>query len=204
MTRTSTLSQNFDSGSFISPDILAAVNASVRAAAENILERDGLVSDIERIIDLRADVPSITDTTFGGLVPSMNPDDFIKYDRPGAPVMAGFEVFEPAPVSIARGHESDEPGAGEGGAYELPAIQFDSLNIEVIIPDLVAIEQTADLIQDDIALEMPEISRFNANLFRVKLDTLRFNMGFRQKLRLVILIAIIAFVNVLLIMYLFS
>jgi len=204
LTHTSTLSQSFDSGSFISPGILAAVNSSVRAAAEGIIENGGLSDDIERIIDLHADVPSITDTTLGGLVPSTNPDEFIIYDRPEAPIMPGLEMFEPAPAADEPGHGIESAPDGEEESCEQRETDFDSVNVEVVIPDLGTIEQTADSIQEDISLEMPEVSRFNANLFKVKLDTMWFNREFLGSVRLIILIAIIAFVNVILIMYLLS
>ena len=193
MTRYNTLSQNFDIGDFIAPDILSVVDANTRAAAAGILERGGLSGDITRIIDLRADAPVISDLTLSGSVPSMNPDEFMPYDRPEAPVMPGFEEFEPVSEVIAKS-EAEEPVMAE----------FDSVELSVAIPDLGTIEHTADLIQDDIAVDMPGVSRFNFNLFKVKLHTLRFNREFMGKLRLVILIVIIAILNVILITYMFS
>ena len=193
MTLYKTLSQNFDIGDFIAPDILSVVDARTRAVAAGILERGGLTGDITRIIDLRADAPVISDLTLSGSVPSMNPDEFMPYDRPEAPLMPGFDVFEPVSAVIAKS-EAEGPVMAE----------FDSVELNVAIPDLGKIEQTADLIQDDIALEMPGVSRFNLNLFKVKLDTLRFNREFIRKIRLVILIVIIAILNVILITYMFS
>ena len=193
MTLYKTLSQNFDIGDFIAPDILSVVDARTRAAAAGILERSGLTEDITRIIDVRAAAPDITDLTLSGSVPSMNPDEFMPYDRPKAPFMPGFDEFEPVPAVIGKS-EAEEPVMAE----------FDSVDLNVAIPDLGEIEQTADLIQDDIAVDMPGVSRFNLNLFKVKLDTLRFNREFIGKLRLVILIVIIALLNVILIMYMFS
>ena len=166
-----------------------------------------------RLIDLSAEALSITDTTLSGLVPSMNPDEFMPYERPKAPFMAGFDEIakEEPETGLVRKEpeEAKEIAAGTGARPEEKAEdefpdEFDSLNVEVVIPDLVTIEQTAELIEDDIDLAMPEVSRFNANLFKVKLDTLRFNKEFMKDMRLIVLIVVIAIVNVLLIMYLLS
>ena len=208
MTRTPTLSQSFDIGDFIAPDILSVVDASVRAAAADILERGGLVGDMERIIDLRADAPSISDSILDGLVPSMNPDEFMPYDRPEAPLMVGFEEFE---TDLIQDEPEIEPEfiieaapLAEDVAEEPAVSEVDSVDVEVIIPDLGRIEHTADLVEDDIVVEIPEVSRFNANLFKVKMDTLRFDKKFKARMRLIIIIAVIAIVEAILIIYLLT
>jgi len=208
LTHTLTLSQSFDIGDFIAPDILSVVDASVRAAADNILERDGLVEDIGRIIDLRTDTPYIADALLGGLVPSMDPNVFLPYEKPKAPVMAGFEDFETAEIVL------DEPQAEtEFEAEPLPdledeagmpaAAEIDRVDVDVKIPDLGNIEQTAALVQDGIVIDIPEVSRYNANLFKVKMDTLRFDEKFKTRMRLII-IAIVAVIEALLIIYLLT
>ena len=206
MTRYKTLSQSFDIGDFIAPDILSVVDASVRAAADDILERDGLVGDINRIIDLRADTPYISDSSLGGLVPSMNPDEFMPYERPQAPIMTGFDEIAAAAILKVAAVDSEPVSEFESGSIgedEEPVMtEVDTFDVDVKIPDLGDIEQTADLVQEDIIVEIPEVSRFNANLFKVKLDTLRFDREFMTKVRFIIIIAAIAAVNVLLIYYL--
>jgi len=207
LTRTKTLSQSFDIGDFIAPDILSVVDASVRESAADILDRGGLVGDLERIIDLRTTEPRITDISLGGLVPSMNPDEFISYDLPKEPEMAGFDFFEPAvemqPSYVSEVEEDaaiDEAHANEASVmHELKPVEID-----VMIPDLGVIEQTAALVQDDIVVEIPEVSSFSADQSRVKWDTLRFDKKFRSRVRIAIIITIIVVVEAILIIYLLT
>jgi len=238
LTRVSTLSQKFDVGDFIAPNILSVVDASVRASADDIIDRSDLAGDIERIIDLRADVPGVSGTSFGGRIPSMNPDEFLSYEEPEAPVMAGFEEFdaeriipdEPAyeveqvleTVQVMDAAQTPEPDQGlapEWGPEPeqvLSAVQIPEpeqglepeqrpvIEVDVKIPDLISIEQTADLVAEDIVIEMPEVPRNNENLRKVDRDTLRFDKAFIARVRLIIIIVIIAVVEALLIYYLLT
>ena len=207
MTRTKTLSQSFDIGDFIAPDILSVVDASVRASAADILDRGGLVDDIERIIDLRTAEPRISDISLGGQVPSMNPDEFMSYDLPKEPVMTGFDFFEPAAEmqpSIATEIDG-EAAIDMADTTEAPVVhELEPVEIDVMIPDLGIIEQTAALVQDDIVVEIPEVSGFSADQSRVKWDTLRFDKKFRTRVRIAIIITIIVVVEAILIIYLLT
>lgn len=208
MTRIRTLSQNFDIGDFIPPDILSVVDAGVRAAAVDIIQREGLKGDLERIVDLRAESFSISDMSIGGLVPSMDPDEFMPYEKPNMPVMTWFDEFTAAAapqksgaapellVSTAFSHEESDNALAAAG--------FDPVDIDVKITDLASIEETTAKIQEGMAIEIPEVSNFNANLFKVKMDTLRFDRKFLKRVYLVIVIAFIAVVELLLIIYLLS
>jgi len=208
LTRYKTLSQSFDIGDFIAPDILSVVDATVRAAADDILERDGLVDDIGRIIDLRAAAPYISDASLGGSVPSMNPDEFMPYERPKAPVMTGFdEIAAAAILKVSDTQTEPDPeteAEAEDIVEETATVSVETLDVDVNIPDLGRIEKTAALIEEDMIVEMPELSRYNANLLKVKFDTLRFDREFMIKLRFSIIIAAIAVVNVFLIYYLLT
>jgi len=214
LTRPKTLSQSFDIGDFIPPDILTAIDASTRAAAASILERDGLTDDIERIIDLRADTPRIPDAVLSGLVPSMNPDEFMSYDRPKPPEMTGFDdngpvmAFNEPPAEAEDEEDAEADFESDAEAEPEPEepfiAEYEMVDINIAIPDLAKIEHTADLVEDDIEVEMPELSRFNANLFKVKLDTLRFNREFMIRVRLVSVIVILSAAIILLITYLFT
>ena len=211
MTRPKSLSQSFDIGEFIPPDILIAVDASTREAAADILVRGGLTDDIERITDLRADAPSIQDSMLNGLVPSMNPDEFISYDRPKPPEMTGFDdhgleiaIIEPAEEPEPPAEETlpeSEPEA-ESGAGEQLSAEYDLVDVRITIPDLGRIEHTGDMVEEDIIVEMPEVSKYNANLIKVKLDTLRFDREFIIKVRLVSVIVVLSGAIVLLVTYL--
>jgi len=208
LTRTPTLSQSFDIGDFIAPDILSVVDAGVRAVAADIIERGGLAGDIERIIDLRTATPIISDESLSGLVPSMNPDEFMPYEQPKAPVMYGFDEFEandaPEEPVLEMEPETEPAFEAEDAAEEPVVTKFDTFDIDVKIPDLGNIEQTAALVQEDIVIEIPEVSRFNANLFKVKRDTLWFDEKFKSRVRLGILITVIVVVEALLIIYLLT
>ena len=208
MTRLHTLSQSFDKGEFIPSDILVTVDASVRAAAQDILERGGLVGDIDRIIDLRANAPYISDAALSGLVPSMNPDEFMPYEKPKAPVMTGFDEFEPAAMPeepvLEPEPEAEAAAEPEAEAEEQVIVNVETFDIDVKVPDLGDIEYAAALVEEDISVEMPEVSRFNANLFKVKLDTLRFDSEFLARVRFIAIISVIALANVLLIVYLLA
>jgi len=208
LTRYKTLSQSFDIGDFIAPDILSVVDATVRAAADDILERGGLVEDIDRIIDLRAAAPYISDASLGGAVPSMNPDEFMPYERPKAPVMTGFDEIAAAAI-LKVSYTQEEPDfetetMTEEMDEDTVTAGADTLEVDVKIPDLGRIEKTAAMIEEDMIVEMPELSRYNANLLKVKLDTLRFDREFMMKLRFTIIIAAIAVVNIFLIYYLLT
>ena len=213
MTRPKSLSQSFDIGDFIPPDILIAVDASTREAAADILERDGLTADIERIIDLRTDTPSIQDSMLSALVPSMNPDEFILYDRPKPPEMTGFDEYGPV-IPSSEPPEEAEPPADEAPPESEPEAEpeivepflaeYDLVDVRITIPDLGKIEHTGDMVEDDIIVEMPEVSRYNANLLKVKLDTLRFDREFIIRVRLVSVIVILAVAIALLVTYLLT
>ena len=190
MTRQATLSQSFDVGDFISPDILSIIDAGVRADAAGILIRERLVDDISRIIDLHADVPIIYDPLYEGLVPSMNPDKFLHYDLPETPVIAGFDMTKKSEDEMELKLEE--------------AVLLDPVDVNISMPDLGTIEKTATMMQEDIVIDMPEISRFNANLFKVKLDTLRFDKKFTKRVQLFIAIIIIAAIEFVLILYLLN
>jgi len=238
LTQTPTLSQSFDIGDFIAPDILSVVDANVRAAAADIIERDGLVGDLDRIIDLQADVPRFSEAILAGLVPSMNPDEFLSYDLPEAPEMIGFDdITEPAAyeyyddepeieiedisLSEEEPEEADfddtetveEPETAEvcDSVIVIESVEvfestevFDSVDVEIEIPDLGNIEQTAASVEEDLVVEIPEVSRINTNLLKVKMDTLRFDKKLLSIIRLTVIIAVIAALNIMLIIYLFN
>ena len=208
MTRTPTLSQSFDIGDFIAPDILSVVDSNVRAVAADVLASGGLTGNLVKAVDLHMSIFIDSNNDFGGLVPSMDPDEFMPYKRPKAPDMTGFESFE-APIIQEESdpepeYEIEIPLGDENEAASQTQTDFDSVDLDVGIPDLATIEQAADMIQEDIVIELPEVSRYNANLLKVKFDTIRFNETLMRRIRIITIITIIVVVNIILIMYLLS
>jgi len=189
--RIPTLSQSFDTGDFIPPDILSIVDAGVRAAAADIIERGGLAADIERIIDPRTVVPRIPDAGFGDRVPSMDPDEFMPYKRPEAPVISIF------------GEPDGEDGtrAATGAVMD---IESRLTEIDIDIPEVILYREEAPLTAEDITSEIPQISRYDANLLKLRIDTWRFNKALSDRVNRLIWIAGLSAVVIFLIVYLFS
>ena len=198
MTRLYTLSQTFDIGDFIAPDIRAVVDANVRAAAADVIESGGLSGELEKVFVLRMNTPAIPDDDFGGSVPSMNPDEFMPYVKPKAPVIVGFDS-----VTVSSAQYDLKPEKEYATEISVDD-DFDSVGLDVGIPDLAMIEQAADLVQEDIVIEIPEVARYNANLLKVRFDTLRFNQKLWRRVRLIAIIAAIVIVEAILIVYLLT
>ena len=161
---TPTVSQNFDLGEFISPDIVSHVDASVRSVADDILEHGIEAEEFDKVFSPGTEEAGISDMTVEYAVPSMDPDKFIVYEPPSAPNIP--DLSDAAPV-IASQEEA------------VPA-------------------------HEEIIVEIPQVSRYNSDMMKVKLDTLFFDRKFRDNVRVNILIAILVVVLAMLLVYLLT
>ena len=185
MTDTLTLSQGFDAGDFIAPDILKTVDASVRASAADILEQSSLGGDLEQLFDIQAAAPIVSDAALYLGVPSMNPDEFMPYEPPKMPEIADFD--------FSRAWES--------------ATEEEPEEVDIKIPDADEFHAAEDPVKEDFIVEIPVADQAYADLRKVQIDTLQFDKAHqarKARVRAVVFTVIIAAVVVVLILYLLS
>ena len=185
MTYPPTLSQSFDIGDFIAPDILSVVDASVRAAAEDIIERGSLSDDFERIFNISAGSPVVSEAILRGDIPSMDPDEFLPYEQPETPVISELGMVDELPESA-----------------DGPQVDIDPAEVDIVIPDMAHIQTETPFAGEDMVVEIPEITGADEDIMKVNFDTRRFEKQFEANMRVIALIVIIAAAIALLIIYL--
>jgi len=194
---TETLSQTFDIGDFIEPDILSVVDASVRNLSDDILAHANLATDLEKTFKVKAHLFSIRDEILEGSVPPSNPDEFMPYELPGVPVIPDFDKYE-------YEHEPD----AEAPAIEpdVPETETEALEIETEVHlDLEEeIPFAAEPVEDEIMFDLPELPPKNEGMEKVRRDMLKFDGARRDRIQTIIVISIIALLNFILFLYLIS
>ena len=180
MTAEHTLSQSFDTGDFIAPDILQSVDAGVRASAFDITGQDGLADGSGQSFIVEAAAPVIPDVDIISGLPSLDPDEFMPYETPKTPEVTDFDFQK-----VWESASSPVPEKTEITADEKSRVLLEPYHV-----------------QEDIIVEIPEISPVNADLQKVQADTRQFDKGFREKARVYVFLAAIAAAVVILLIYL--
>ena len=192
---TETLSQTFDIGDFIEPDILSVVDASVQKAGADILARANLANDLEKTFHVKTHIVHVSDAILEGSVPPSNPDDFLIYDPPDMPVIPDFyaedyEAEADAPII--------EPDVTEKETETLEIETETYLDLEEDIPF------TAEPAEEEIAFDIPEPPRKSEGMEKVRRDMLKFDEARKDRIQTIIVISIIALLNFILFMYLIN
>jgi len=197
---TKTLSQTFDTDDFIAPDTLSVVNGSVRAAAEDVLVRGGLSEELNRVFKTKTYDPVLLKAVVSAAVPSLDPDEFMHYEAPEAPVIADYAPPPPLPAEAPADMDVDVDAGLEAGLDPGTDIGIEA-EIEIAEAEM---RDDPVLMEGDISIELPQISRINRGMMRLKLDTLTFEKGFRQSLRDIGAIAGISITIIILVYYLLN
>lgn len=186
-----TLSQTFDIGDFIAPDILSVVDESVRRAGEDVLAHGDLAYELDKTFKVRTSMVYVSDIMPEGNVPPFDPDEFMPYDMPEVPVIPDFNAADHEPVVDAPVIEPKVPDA----EAETPVI-------ETKAPLTEAAAFRAEPAEEQIAFAIPEPPRVSEGMVMVRRDLLRFDRDFKEKLRIIVTIAAIVAAIILLFLYL--
>ena len=217
---TETLSQTFDIGDFIEPDILSVVDASVRKSGADILARANLANDLEKTFNVKAQIVQVSDAILEGSVPPSNPDDFLKYDLPDMPVIPDFyaedyekeaeapiEVEAPIIIEPEVTEKETETLEIEAEAYLDTETYLDAetyLDTEAYLDLEEDIRFTAEPAEEEIAFYVPEPPRKSEGMEKVRRDMLKFDEARKDRIQTIIVISIIALLNFILFMYLIN
>ena len=216
MTDNTTLSDAFSADGSIAPGLLSDVNEGIRIAVADVFVRGGLTEDPDGIVGAQMYEPPVLDVFADGEVPSFDPDEFISYESPEIPEVSDFdEASHTVIIDFGSDLDSDIRASYSVDSEEEEAITV-GLESELIIQDVrsdadidIEIPVVEQFIeedqpeQDEMVVEIPEISGLNEGMRKVEFDTFTFNEGFREKFPKIALIAAIVAVLVLLAYYVF-
>jgi hypothetical protein len=191
LTYSPALSQSFDLGDFIAPDILSVVDASVRATCADVLTQGILVGDLLQTFSAKPNAVFVSDMVFGGAVPSFDPDEFMPYKHPGIPVIPDFDVDEYRAETDALEIEAGVPDM----EADAPVIETGESLAEVYAG-------TDEPEEERFVFDIPQPPRVSMGMIRVRFDTFGFDEASKEIFRTIMIIAIIAAANVFLLYYL--
>ena len=126
MTETPTLSQTFDDGEFIALGVRATVDASVRAAAEDVLLAGGLADEFDAVFapDPEEDAG---DTELGGetLVPTSDINDILRHESELVPPDPTAKPYTKLDIEIpdAAVVQVEPADIGEDIVVEIPELK---------------------------------------------------------------------------------
>ena len=186
--RLKTLSQDFEADDFLGAAVVSSVDEGARAVAAGVLERDGLVTELDKDFEFDTGIPEELDfesSEYEGALPETEPgyvteedetEDAIEAEMPAVDVPESIEIEIP-----------EAPDVPEG--------------VEIEIPE--AADITAEPVQaPDIAFEIPHVMHINRGLTKLKFDTFTFEEDFPRILKGVVTIVVIAAAIIILLFYL--
>ena len=226
-----TLSQTFDFGDFIEPDIVSVVDASVQRACAEALAQGNLDGDLVRTFHV---LPSSFPENFAipeEVVPSEDPDEFMFYDQPDMPIIPDFDSTEHEASSDLSDasvipdldmedheRETDAPDMPVIPDFdinepleeaevpeieaEVPEAEADAPDIEAEVPLAAAASYTAETAEEQIIIEMPDLPDVNDSIQQVKRDLIKYDRGVKVRVRIIFTFVLIVAVNFLLLYFL--
>jgi len=213
LTDNTTLSEAFNADGSIASDIISDVQKGFRTAVDDVLVHSGMTEGPDGVVDAQTYELPAMDVFADGNVPSFDPEEFISYESPVMPAIMDFDASYEVVVDFGSELDSDmRPGYSvDSEAEEAITVGIESelavqdvrsdADIDIEIPEALHFIEEDLPEQDDMVVEIPEISGLNEGLKKVDFDTFTFNEGFREKFPKIILIAAIVAVLVLLAYY---
>ena len=177
-----TLSQDFEADDFLGTAVVSSVDEGARAAAADVLEREGLVTELDKDFEFDTEVPE-------GL-------DFDSSEYEGA-------LPEPE-EDAADGGEVLEAEAPEGIEIEIPGASETPEGVEIVMPEAADIipEVVEIEIPEAVAFEIPQVTHLNRGFTRLKFDTFTFEEDFPRVFKGIITIIVITAAIIILLYYL--